>query len=371
MITRLRRGGAAEVAIERGDGVLVDALLAAGLTVVVITSRQVKNLRSRYGSSGAQGRPVRRVRAGGHAAHGPGPAAAAGPGHPRDARAAGGGARPQGPGRPPGRGVQPAARPPGRGVPRPRSACSASWTARSAWRSWPVSGQQDAARLDEQATGRLAGHPPAPRQPGPARGAGRAAGGRPARRHRRRRRRPGRRHRAAGRGRGRPGRRRSRPWKPRSPPSWPPTPTRTSSPRLPRAGTLRAARLLAEIGDCRARFPDPWSLAGLAGVAPVTRRSGTTSATSFRWAVNRQLRDAVLRLRRRLPARQPLGRQPSTPPPATAARTTRTPCASRPRLGLRDLALLARRHRLRPRQAQRPAGHPYPPGRRRAPQPHR
>ncbi len=53
-ITRLRRAGAREVAIERGDGVLVDALLAAGLTVVVITSRQVKNLRSRYGSSGAK-----------------------------------------------------------------------------------------------------------------------------------------------------------------------------------------------------------------------------------------------------------------------------------------------------------------------------
>jgi len=48
MITRLRRAGAREVAIERGDGVLVDALLAAGLTVVVITSRQVKNLRSRF-----------------------------------------------------------------------------------------------------------------------------------------------------------------------------------------------------------------------------------------------------------------------------------------------------------------------------------
>ncbi|MBD3947818.1 transposase, partial [Nocardioides ganghwensis] len=25
---------------------------------------------------------------------------------------------------------------------------------------------------------------------------------------------------------------------------------------LPRAGTVRAATLLAEIGDCRARFPD-------------------------------------------------------------------------------------------------------------------
>ena len=37
---------------------------------------------------------------------------------------------------------------------------------------------------------------------------------------------------------------------------------------------MRAARLLAETGDCRARFPDPESLAALAGVAPVTRQSG-------------------------------------------------------------------------------------------------
>ncbi len=62
---------------------------------------------------------------------------------------------------------------------------------------------------------------------------------------------------------------------------------------LPRAGTVRAARLPAEIGDCRARFPDPESLAGLAGVAPVTRQSGKHISIGFRWAVNRQLRDAV------------------------------------------------------------------------------
>ncbi len=54
LISRLRRGGVSEVAIERGDGVLVEALLAAGLIVVVITSRQVKNLRSRYGAAGAK-----------------------------------------------------------------------------------------------------------------------------------------------------------------------------------------------------------------------------------------------------------------------------------------------------------------------------
>src|SRR6266568_4053445 len=54
LITRLRRNKVTEVAIERGDGPLVDALLAAGLTVVVITSRQVKNLRSRFGAAGAK-----------------------------------------------------------------------------------------------------------------------------------------------------------------------------------------------------------------------------------------------------------------------------------------------------------------------------
>jgi transposase len=54
LITGLRAAGVSEVAIERSDGVLVDALLAAGLTVVVITSRQMKNLRSRYGSAGAK-----------------------------------------------------------------------------------------------------------------------------------------------------------------------------------------------------------------------------------------------------------------------------------------------------------------------------
>lgn len=62
---------------------------------------------------------------------------------------------------------------------------------------------------------------------------------------------------------------------------------------LPRSGTVRAARLLAEIGDARARFPDAASLACLAGVAPSTRRSGKHRAVTFRWAVDKELRDAV------------------------------------------------------------------------------
>jgi len=62
---------------------------------------------------------------------------------------------------------------------------------------------------------------------------------------------------------------------------------------LPRGGTVRAARLLAEIGDVRGRFPDASSLACLAGVAPSTRQSGKHRAVTYRWAVNKELRDAV------------------------------------------------------------------------------
>jgi transposase len=62
---------------------------------------------------------------------------------------------------------------------------------------------------------------------------------------------------------------------------------------LPRAGRIRAARLLAEIGDCRAKFPTPESLTCLAGVAPSTRQSGKIRAVGFRWACDKQLRDAV------------------------------------------------------------------------------
>jgi len=62
---------------------------------------------------------------------------------------------------------------------------------------------------------------------------------------------------------------------------------------LPRSGRVRAARLLAEIGDCRARFPTPESLTSLAGAAPSTRQSGKLRAVGFRWSCDKQLRDAV------------------------------------------------------------------------------
>jgi transposase len=63
---------------------------------------------------------------------------------------------------------------------------------------------------------------------------------------------------------------------------------------LPRAGTVRAATLLAEIGDCRARFPDPASLAAAAGVAPSTRQSGKHRNVAYRRGCNKQLRAALV-----------------------------------------------------------------------------
>ena len=52
LVALLARTGDTEVAIERPDGPVVDALLGAGVTVVVISPNQVTNLRGRYGSAG-------------------------------------------------------------------------------------------------------------------------------------------------------------------------------------------------------------------------------------------------------------------------------------------------------------------------------
>ena len=85
---------------------------------------------------------------------------------------------------------------------------------------------------------------------------------------------------------------------------------------LPRSGTIRAARLLAEIGDCRARFPapelrpspaspaphpppaSPAKCAPSASAGPATSNSATPSPTSPA-----------------TPPRQPLGHRPLQPRP--------------------------------------------------------
>lgn len=64
---------------------------------------------------------------------------------------------------------------------------------------------------------------------------------------------------------------------------------------LPKAGRgVRAASLLAEVGDARERFPDEECLAALAGVAPVTRASGNSRSVGFRWACDKKLRNALV-----------------------------------------------------------------------------
>ncbi|MGZ4665027.1 MAG: IS110 family transposase [Frankiaceae bacterium] len=54
LVRRLARVGVTEVVIERPDGPVVDALLDAGLTVVVISPNQLKHLRGRYASAGTR-----------------------------------------------------------------------------------------------------------------------------------------------------------------------------------------------------------------------------------------------------------------------------------------------------------------------------
>jgi transposase len=64
---------------------------------------------------------------------------------------------------------------------------------------------------------------------------------------------------------------------------------------LPKAGHgVRAAALLGEIGDVRSRFPDEESLAALAGVAPVTRASGKMHTVGFRYACDKKPRNALI-----------------------------------------------------------------------------
>jgi transposase len=59
---------------------------------------------------------------------------------------------------------------------------------------------------------------------------------------------------------------------------------------------ITAAELVAEIGDCRARYPTRDSLAGDAGQAAVAVESGKRKTARFRWACNKRLRSAFCTL---------------------------------------------------------------------------
>ena len=62
---------------------------------------------------------------------------------------------------------------------------------------------------------------------------------------------------------------------------------------FPRAGRLCAAQILSEVGSVRERFDSDEHLAAEAGVAPVTYQSGKSKAVTFRWACNHRLRAAL------------------------------------------------------------------------------
>jgi len=62
---------------------------------------------------------------------------------------------------------------------------------------------------------------------------------------------------------------------------------------FPRTGRICAAQILAELGDVRERFPPEDQFAAEAGVAPVTHASGKSRGVVFRWACNKNLRQAI------------------------------------------------------------------------------
>lgn len=64
---------------------------------------------------------------------------------------------------------------------------------------------------------------------------------------------------------------------------------------LPRSGQVNAAQMLAEWGDCRAAYAGPEAIAALAGMCPVTKKSGKHQSVTFRWACNKRLRNAISR----------------------------------------------------------------------------
>jgi transposase len=62
---------------------------------------------------------------------------------------------------------------------------------------------------------------------------------------------------------------------------------------LPRSGRISAAQMLAQWGDCRQAYDGPEGVAALAGVSPVTKKSGKYEAVHFRWACDKRFRKAM------------------------------------------------------------------------------
>lgn len=59
---------------------------------------------------------------------------------------------------------------------------------------------------------------------------------------------------------------------------------------------ITAATMLAEIGDCRPRYPTGQALSADGGQSPVARESGKSKRAHFRWACDHRLRNAIATL---------------------------------------------------------------------------
>ena len=106
---------------------------------------------------------------------------------------------------------------------------------------------------------------------------------------------------------------------------------------------ITAAELLAEIGDCRARYPDRDALAGDAGQAAVAIESGKRKTACFRWGCNKRLRVAFCTPRGQHPPLAPLGAGSLRRSPRPRPRSPPRAPHRRARLVSHRVAMLARR----------------------------
>ena len=285
--------GVAEVGIERPDGPVVDALLRGRADRARHPARPAQEPAQPLRLGREQGRPVRRLRAGRCGAHRPAPAAPAAGRHPGHHRAAPDRAGPPGPGRPPGRGGQPAARPPADRVPRRgravrrhrlrRSAC-ASWSASpprtaptgsrpkrlAAWlASVGYSGRTLTRDPARPAARRPHAAPPArprtPPPPSPPRSSPCCAPSPP----------------------------RSRPSPPASPNSSTCTPTPRSSPACPAPAASAPPGCSPRSATPAAGSPPPTRWPAWPGSHPPPASPARSEIVTFRWGADKQLRDAL------------------------------------------------------------------------------
>ncbi len=141
------------------------------------------------------------------------------------------------------------------------------------------------------------------------------------------------------------------------------------------ASVITAAELLAEIGDCRERYPTRDALAADAGQAAVADRVRQMEDRRLPTGVQQAPTRRVLPAGGQQPPLAPLGPGPLRPSPPTRPRTPPRDPHPRTRLVPRRVAMLAQPHPIRPRATPRTATphhrhHPHAVGPRARPRRH-